>query len=185
MTGVGPQREWFHNARVTYRYGRFGPSGSVSHRVHANLISIGDAGGFGTPVTLEGFRQALDSAKLAYLTIMEARNFSKAELAPLVNRFHAMYGRYYRMHEIVRFVYLHWMRNEDVDRWLANFAKMGKDDFFRLIKGELTVRLMLDTLDPILVKNILLNALNNALPAFARFRSRLTPSKKETPGGVH
>lgn len=185
MTRIGPQRDWFLNARVTYGYGRFGPSGSASHRVHDHLISIGDAGGFGTPATLEGFRQALDSAKLACLTIMEARDFSRAELEPFVDRFHALHGRYYRMHDIVRFVYLHWMRNEEIDRWLANFARMGKDDFFRLIRGELTLSLMLDTLDPTLVKNIALNALNSVLPRFAQFRNRLTPSKKETSGGVH
>lgn len=180
MTRVGPQRDWFRKARVTYAYGRFGPSGSVSRDVHANLISIGDAGGFGTPATLEGFRQALDSAKLAYLTIVEAKSFSRAELEPYLARFHALHGRYYRMHEIVRFVYLHWMRNEDIDRWLKNFARVGRDDFFRLIKGELTVSLTLKTLDPTLVKDIGLNALNRILPGFARFRDQLTPSKKET-----
>ena len=127
----------------------------------------------------------MDSAKLAYLTIVEAKNFSKAELRPFVDRFHALHGRYYRMHEIVRFIYLHWMRNEDIDRWLANFAAMGKDNFFRLIKGELTLSLMLKTLDPTLGKNIAMNALNQALPRFARFRDRLTTSKKETTDGLH
>lgn len=184
ITRIGPQRDWFRNARVTYGYGRFGPAGSTSHGVHPNLISIGDAGGFGTPATLEGFRQALGSAKLAYLTIIEAKDFSKAALRPFVDRFHALYGRYYRMHEAVRFIYLHWMRNEEIDRWLGNFAQVGKDDFFRLIKGELTLSLVLKTLDPTLAKNIVLNALNNILPGFVRFRDRLTPSKKETSDGL-
>lgn len=184
MTTIGPQRDWFQNARVTYGYGRYGPAGSVSHRVHDNLISIGDAGGFGTPATLEGFRQALDSARFAYLTIIEAGDFSKAELKPFLERFHALHGRYYRMHEVVRFVYLHWMRNEDVDRWLANFDRMSKDDFFRLIKGELTVSLMVRTLDAVLVKNIVLNAINSLLPQVVRFRNRLTPGKKETTNGL-
>ncbi len=185
MTRVGPQREWFRQARVTYGYGRFGPGGAVSHRVHNHLLAVGDAGGFGTPVTLEGFRQALDSARLAHRMIVAAKGFSKGDLEPFAEAFHEQHGRYYRMHEMVRFVYLHGMRNEEIDRWLANFAKMTDRDFFRLIKGELTLALMLKTLDPILVINIALNVLNSVLPAFARFRERFTPSKKETSRGLH
>lgn len=184
MTRIGPQREWFRHARVTYSYGRSGPAGAVSHRVYDHLLAIGDAGGYGTPVTLEGFRQALDSARLAYHAIMESRDFSRAELEPFAARFRALHGRYYRMHETVRFIYLHGMRNEEIDRWLTNFGKLRKDDFFRLIKGELTPALMLRTLDPILVLNITLNVLNRVLPAFARFRERSTPSKKETTRGL-
>lgn len=180
MIGTGPQRSWFKGAKVTYRHGRFGPKGAVIHRVHDRLLPIGDAGGLGTPVTLEGFRQALDSARMARDTIIEANDFTKSELEPFLDRFQKRHGRFYRVHEMVRHVYIHWFRNEDIDRWLGNFSKFDDDDFFRLIRGELSPSLMLRTLDPVLFVNVLLNVLSALLPPCLRFRPTITPAKRES-----
>lgn len=180
MKSIGPHNAWLKNARITYSYGRFGPTGNVNHTVEDNLIAIGDAGGCGTPVTLEGFRQALDSARFAYITISNAKNYKKQELTPFLQLFHNKYGKYYRMHQWVKFIYLRWADNRDIDRWIYNFSKLDGSDIFRLIMGKLTAGLMLKTLDIVLIKNIFLNAINNMLPAFLRFRKPISPSKRES-----
>lgn len=180
MKSIGPHNAWLKDAKITYSYGRFGPTGNVKHRVEDNLIAIGDAGGCGTPVTLEGFRQALDSAGFAHTTLLHAKNYKKAELASFLQLFHDKYGKYYRIHALVRFIYLRWADNRDIDRWIYNFSTLGEKNVFRLIMGELTPGLMIRTLDPVLIKNIFLNAINNMLPAFLRFRKPISLSKKES-----
>lgn len=178
MKSLPPHNEWLKQANITYSYGRFGPTGNKRHRVDDNIIAIGDAGGFGTPVTLEGFREALDSAKFAYLAIAETKSYHKNSLMPFLHRFHSSYGKYYKMHHLIRFIYLHWARNQDIDRWISNFKKFDKDNFFKLIKGELTVGLMVRTLDLVLFKNLLFNAINNVMPPFLQFREPISISKK-------
>lgn len=179
VKNLPPHNAYFKNAKITYSYGRSGPSGKVSHKVHDRLIAIGDAGGCGTPATLEGFREAVDSAKMAHETIVLAKEYSKKELVHFSKLFHQKYGRYYRVQHIIRYAYLHWMRNEDIDRWLSNFKKLDDENFFRLIKGEHTLRLMLSTFDAVLVKDVFLSMINNNLPSFLQFRKPITPSKKE------
>ncbi|MDT8316552.1 MAG: NAD(P)/FAD-dependent oxidoreductase [bacterium] len=178
MKSVAPHNKWLKNADITYAYGRFGPTGKVQHKVYDNFITIGDAGGFGTPVTLEGFRESLDSARFAFLTITKSNTYSKNELIMFSDLFQAKHGKYYGMHKLVKFLYLRWARNQDIDRWINNFKKLDKENFFRLIKGELTASLMLRTLDVFLVKDLLLNAINNLLPAFLQFRDSISLSKK-------
>lgn len=180
MRLVGPQNEWLKDATITYSYGRFGPTGNTRHRVENNLIAIGDAGGCATPLTLEGFRQALDSAKFAYEIISKAKNYKKHELAPFLQLFNNKYGKYYHVHKYVKYIYLRWAENKDIDRWIYNFSKLEGGDIFRLIMGELTLGLMLKTLDATLVKNLFLNAINNALPPFMMFRNPISLSKKES-----
>lgn len=180
MKSTSPHNAWLKNATVTYSYGRFGPTGNVAHKVEDHFIAIGDAGGCGTPVTLEGFRQALDSAKFAFQTISQAANYKKRALTPFLQLFHDKYGKYYRVHQGVKFIYLRWADNQDIDRWIYNFSKLKDSDIFRLIMGELTIGLMLKTLDPILIKNVFLNAVNNILPAFLQFRKPISLSKKES-----
>jgi flavin-dependent dehydrogenase len=179
MRATGPHNAWLKNARVTQSYGRFGPTGNIKHKVEDHFIAVGDAGGCGTPVTLEGFRQALDSAKFAYQTIAKAPNYKKYSLAPFRQLFYDRYGKYYRVHQWVKFIYIRWADNRDIDRWIYNFSKLNDRDIFRLIMGELTVSLMLKTLDPILIKNVFLNGINNMLPAFLQFRKPISLSKKE------
>jgi flavin-dependent dehydrogenase len=178
MQTVSPHNEWLKQANMTYSYGRFGPTGNFHHKVEDNFISIGDAGGFGTPATLEGFREALDSAKFAFNTITEAESYQKEHLIRFLQQFQSKYGKYYKVHSLVRFIYLHWARNQDIDRWVGNFKKFDKDHFFKLIKGELTISLMIRTLDIILTKDLLFNAINNILPPFLQFREPITVSKK-------
>jgi len=177
MKTIEPHNKWFKQAKITYSYGRFGPTGNLHHKLEDNFLTIGDAGGFGTPVTLEGFREALDSARFAYLAIIEAKSYCKNELLPFLHRFQSRHGKYYKMHHLIRFIYIHWMRNQDIDRWIGNFKKFDKAKFFKLIKGELTAGLMLGTLDIVLFKDLLLNAINNALPAFLQFRAPINVSK--------
>lgn len=179
MKKIFPNKDWFKNSKIIYKYGRFGPTGNTGHSVYDNFISIGDAGGVGTPVTLEGFREAIDSAKMAAETIKKVDNFSKKELKIFLDLFHDKYGKYYKMHKLVRYIYLHWARNEEIDRWISNFKKLNKEDFFKLIKGELTIRLVIKTLDFILIKDLGLNMINNLLPRFLRFRQLISKSKKE------
>jgi flavin-dependent dehydrogenase len=173
MQSLAPQSDWLQGANISYSYGRFGPTGNITHLVEDGLMAIGDAGGSGTPVTLEGFREALDSAKFASITIKNSQNFSKSELELFKFLFHKKYGKYYRMHELVRYLYLHSARNQEIDRWVSNFNKMDKKSFFRLIRGELTPLLLLKTLDLALVLNILLNLINYVLPSFIRFRDKI------------
>ncbi len=179
MHHVFPTVSWMKKATITYSFGRFGPSGNRKHNVYDNLIAIGDAGGCGTPVTLEGFREAVDSAFMAYKTIMQSRTYSKEELNQFLALFNKQYGKYYRMHHIIRYIYLHWSRNSEIDRWISNFNRLSKKDFFKLIKGEATLPLMLKTLDIVLFANIFLNMINNILPGFLCFREKITLSKKE------
>lgn len=174
-----PYNSWLRDCRITYSYGRFGPAGKTPHKVYDNVIAIGDAGGCGTPVTLEGFREAVDSARMAYQTIMKVRDYSAKELDYFLDLFWDTYGRYYHMHKIIRYIYLHWVRNEDIDRWIANFNSVNKTDFFRLIRGEHTPYLMLKTLDTRLALDILFNAINSVLPSFLQFRPPISTSKKE------
>ena len=180
MKLTGPHNAWFKNARVTSSYGRFGPTGNIRHKVEDYFIAIGDAGGCGTPVTLEGFRQAIDSAEFAFQTISRAANYKKKALSPFLQLFHHKYGKYYRVHQWVKFIYLRWADNGDIDRWVYNFSKLDNAAIFRLIMGELTMGLMLRTLDPVLIKNISLNAINNMLPAFLQFRKPISLAKKES-----
>ncbi|NOX24907.1 MAG: NAD(P)/FAD-dependent oxidoreductase [Deltaproteobacteria bacterium] len=180
MRQTSPHNAWLQDAHVTCSYGRFGPTGSVKHQVGDNFIAIGDAGGCGTPVTLEGFRQALDSAKFAHQAITLAADYKKASLSLFLKLFHAKYGKYYRMHQWVKFIYLRWANNTDIDRWIHNFSKLDGQEIFRLIMGELTPGLMLKTLDIVLVKNIFLNIINNLLPTFLQFRPPISLSKKES-----
>ncbi len=180
MKLTGPHNAWFKNARITCSYGRFGPTGNIRHKVEDYFIALGDAGGCGTPVTLEGFRQAIDSAKFAFLAVSRAANYKKEALSAFLQLFHDKYGKYYRMHQWVKFIYLRWMDNRDIDRWIYNFSKLDNSDIFRLIMGELTIGLMLRTLDPVLVKNVFFNAINNMLPAFLQFRAPISPAKKES-----
>jgi len=179
MRNVPPQNKWMENATITYSYGRFGPCADRKHKVYDNLIAIGDAGGCGAPVTLEGFREAIHSAKMAHDTILKAKTYVKEELEPFLALFHDKFGKHYRMQEIVKYIYLRWARNEDIDRWLANFKKLNKEDFFKTLKGELTASLMLKTLDGVLLMNLFLNMVNNLLPSWIQFRESITPSKKE------
>jgi flavin-dependent dehydrogenase len=178
MQTVPPHNEWLKQAYITYSYGRFGPTGNIHHKVEDNFITIGDAGGFGTPATLEGFREALDSAKFAFKAITEAESYQKKYLISFLRQFQSKYGKYYKVHSLVRFVYLHWARNKDIDRWVGNFNKFDKTHFFKLIKGELTIGLMIRTLDMTLTKDIVLNAINNLLPPFMQFREPIAVSKK-------
>ena len=185
MQSVSPHNAWLKDAKITYSYGRFGPTGNVKHRVEDHLIAIGDAGGCGTPLTLEGFRQALDSASFAYLIISKANSYKKHELTPFLQLFDEKYGKYYRVHQYVKFIYLRWAENRDIDRWIHNFSKLDGSDIFRLIMGELTIGLMLKTLDTVLVTNLFLNALNSVLPSFLMFRKSISLSKKESTNGTN
>lgn len=178
MQTVPPHNEWIKQATITYSYGRFGPTGNIHHKVENNFITIGDAGGFGTPATLEGFREALDSAKFAFNTIIKSESYQKEHLMVFKELFHAKYGKFYTMHSLVRFIYLHWARNRDIDRWVGNFKKFDSDHFFKLIRGELTLSLMIRTLDLVLAKDLVLNAINNNLPSSLQFREPITVSKK-------
>ena len=80
-------------------------------------------------------------------------------------------------------MYLRWADNKDIDRWIYNFSKLEGGDIFRLIMGELTLGLMLKTLDATLAKNLFLNAINNVLPSFLMFRNPISLSKKESTNG--
>ena len=184
MRLVGPQNEWLKDSKITYSYGRFGPTGNIRHRVEDNLIAIGDAGGCATPLTLEGFRQALDSAKFAYEIISKAKSYKRQELSPFLQLFNDKYGKYYHVHQYVKYMYLRWADNKDIDRWIYNFSKLEGGDIFRLIMGELTLGLMLKTLDANLAKNLFINAINNVLPSFLMFRNPISLSKKESTNGA-
>ncbi|MBI4448645.1 NAD(P)/FAD-dependent oxidoreductase [Candidatus Woesearchaeota archaeon] len=169
-------------APIVYRFGRFGPTGDVKDRVDDNILSIGDAGSCGTPVTLQGFKQSLESASFASKTILLAtktHDYSKSTLGLYSELFDRVYRTDYRIQKIVKFVYLHWMRQEEVDAWISNFGDLSKEDFFQLLKGPFTFKLIRKTLDVSLVTNIVLNAMNQMLPRVLRFRRTITPSKQE------
>ncbi len=179
---VYPVKILLTGGKIMYEYGRFGPTGNVLPRAYDNLLLIGDAGRCGTPVTLEGFRQALDSANMAFETLLaatKAQDFRKQQLRKHEQLFHETYGKYYLMHKAIRYAYLHWARNEEIDRWFENFKRLSSHDFFRMIKGEFTPVLVLKTLNPRLVWNLTLNMLNNFLPKQLSLRSRISSCKRE------
>lgn len=177
-----PMRDWFKQSKIQYSYGRFGPVNDLKKSAENNFISIGDAGGTGTPLTLEGFRECVESgyyASQAIVAAFESSDFSKNQLNLYSRMFYEEYGKYYRWHIIARHVYTRWFRNEEIDEWFRNFAKLSTKDYFKTIEGRVTPWLLFKTLSARLTRNILLNMLNNSLPAALRFRPKITPSKRE------
>ncbi len=171
---VEPYKTWLKGARIVEVVSKIGPTTTLNKKyADDNFLACGDAAGAGTPVVGEGFRVAVEMAASAHQTILEAfrkNDFSRRTLRLHEKNFYQLMAKHYWSSTFLRFLIMHCFDQPTYDIFVHNLQRYTPDEFKHAVASEITLRLFLKMLSPMMIGRIILNGFRSSV-----LRQELSP----------
>ena len=171
-----PYKRWLKEGKIISTFYKKAPMiMPLHHMVQDNLVLLGDAGGQSTPFLGEGIRPAFEMASDVAKVLKKSfdkDNFSRDSLKEIEREWLKKFGNSYLWSIIIRHIWAYEFTNEDIDELVSNLESLPNKDFYKFLRSDIHIDLLLEILDFKIVDDTIVNFFKNHISYFNSFNEK-------------
>lgn len=163
-----PYSDWLKGSKVVFElYKEAPPLAPHIRMVQDNFISVGDAGGQGTPFLGDCIRPGFEMAAVAAKTIKSAfrkNDFSRNALMGFEDVWHKKFGKTYIWSILIRHIWANEFSNKDITKIINHLQKLPKNEFYNFIRSDIHPGIFRKIIDVDVMEDVMLSFINKHIP---------------------